>query len=243
MSCGRPGSRPVTSNRENSLTSYYRITYNLIGMVVVDNIPVSEAQWRAAYGLSPERDTAFTTLSGEEIKPLYTARDLPPEADAAIGLPGQFPYTRGRVPVDVPRTAVDDAAVRRLRDAGGDERALPLPARARSDRPLDRVRHALADGPRLGPPALAGRGRARGRGGRHGARHGDAVRGDPARRGHGVDDDQRAGGDHARVLRRRGGASGRRRRSASAARSRPTSSRSTSPRRSGASRSTRRCGS
>ena len=58
----------------------------------------------------------------------------------------------------------------------------------------------------------------------------------------GVDDDQRAGGDHAGLLRRRGRAPGRRRPSGSAARSRPTSSRSTSPRRSGASRSTRRCG-
>ena len=50
------------------------------------------------------------------------------------------------------------------------------------------------------------------------------------------------GGDHARLLRRRGRAPGRSRPSSSAARSRPTSSRSTSPRRSGASRSTRRCG-
>ena len=70
---------------------------------------------------------------------------------------------------------------------------LPLPARARADRALDGVRHALADGPRLRPPAVAGRGRARGRGDRHAPGHGDAVRRDPARRGQRVDDDQRAG--------------------------------------------------
>jgi methylmalonyl-CoA mutase, N-terminal domain len=59
-------------------------------------VPVSEEEWRMAYGLAPERDVPFTTLSGEEIKPLYTGRDLP-EPDR-IGLPGQFPFTRGVYP-------------------------------------------------------------------------------------------------------------------------------------------------
>ena len=67
-------------------------------MTVVANLPVSYEEWRAAYGLGPERDTPFTTLSGEEIKPLYTAADLSPDADASIGLPGQYPYTRGVYP-------------------------------------------------------------------------------------------------------------------------------------------------
>jgi methylmalonyl-CoA mutase N-terminal domain/subunit len=67
-------------------------------MTVVDNIPVSEAEWRAAYGLSPERDAPFTTLSGEEIQPLYTERHLPADPAASIGLPGQFPFTRGVYP-------------------------------------------------------------------------------------------------------------------------------------------------
>ncbi len=67
-------------------------------MAVVDNIPVSEAQWREAYGLSPEREASFTTLSGEEIEPLYTARHLPSDPEAAIGVPGQFPFTRGVYP-------------------------------------------------------------------------------------------------------------------------------------------------
>jgi methylmalonyl-CoA mutase, N-terminal domain len=38
-------------------------------------------------------DALFTTISGEEVKPLYTAADLP-ELEQ-IGVPGQFPYTRG----------------------------------------------------------------------------------------------------------------------------------------------------
>jgi methylmalonyl-CoA mutase N-terminal domain/subunit len=43
--------------------------------------------------VTPERDTLHTTISGEEVKPLYTAADLP--AIETIGVPGEFPYTRG----------------------------------------------------------------------------------------------------------------------------------------------------
>ena len=57
--------------------------------------------------------------------------------------------------------ALDDAPVRGLRQRRGDERALPLPARSGPDRALDCVRHADADGLRLGPPAVGGRGRSR----------------------------------------------------------------------------------
>jgi methylmalonyl-CoA mutase N-terminal domain/subunit len=67
------------------------------GMTVLDNVPVSYDEWRAAYGLMPERDAPFTTLSGEEIRPLYTERDLPADT-ATIGLPGQYPFTRGVYP-------------------------------------------------------------------------------------------------------------------------------------------------
>ncbi|MBV8990338.1 MAG: methylmalonyl-CoA mutase family protein [Solirubrobacterales bacterium] len=67
-------------------------------MAVVGSIPVSEEEWRAAYGLAPERDAPFTTLSGEAIRPLYTERDLPADREASIGLPGQFPFTRGVYP-------------------------------------------------------------------------------------------------------------------------------------------------
>jgi methylmalonyl-CoA mutase N-terminal domain/subunit len=63
---------------------------------VLSQPPVTEQDWRAAYALSPEREASFTTLSGEPIKPLYTAADLPP-ADR-IGLPGQYPFTRGVYP-------------------------------------------------------------------------------------------------------------------------------------------------
>jgi methylmalonyl-CoA mutase N-terminal domain/subunit len=68
-------------------------------MAVLDGkVPVSEEEWRAAYGLTPERDVPFTTLSGEPIEPLYTERDLPYDRAASVGLPGQFPFTRGVYP-------------------------------------------------------------------------------------------------------------------------------------------------
>jgi methylmalonyl-CoA mutase N-terminal domain/subunit len=44
---------------------------------------------------SPERDALFDTISGEPVKPLYTPADLPEDLDEAVGLPGEFPYTRG----------------------------------------------------------------------------------------------------------------------------------------------------
>ncbi|MGN6871704.1 MAG: acyl-CoA mutase large subunit family protein [Solirubrobacteraceae bacterium] len=50
---------------------------------------------RETFGRTPERDAPFSTISGEPIKPLYTERDLPPDPDAAIGLPGEPPFTRG----------------------------------------------------------------------------------------------------------------------------------------------------
>ena len=96
-----------------------------------------------------------------------------------------------------------------LRHARGHQPALQVPARARPDRPVDGVRHADAHGLRPRPPALARRGRPRGRVGRVARRHGAPLRRHPARRGHDVDDDQRAGGRAARVLRRGRRAAGR----------------------------------
>jgi methylmalonyl-CoA mutase N-terminal domain/subunit len=62
------------------------------------HVPVTEAEWRAAYAATPERDAPFTTLSGEPVRPLYTEADLPADRDASIGLPGAYPFTRGVYP-------------------------------------------------------------------------------------------------------------------------------------------------
>src|SRR5438874_2111750 len=47
-------------------------------------VPTTYDEWLAAYKATPERDAPFTTLSGEEVRPLYTEADV---ADSQIGLP------------------------------------------------------------------------------------------------------------------------------------------------------------
>ncbi len=57
-------------------------------------------QWaEEVYGAKPEREALFETISGEEVKPLYSEEDRAesdPERD--LGFPGEFPYTRGVYP-------------------------------------------------------------------------------------------------------------------------------------------------
>jgi methylmalonyl-CoA mutase N-terminal domain/subunit len=52
------------------------------------------AAWRAQYAKGQVRDIAFTN-SAREVDALYTAMDLPPESDEQLGVPGQYPFTRG----------------------------------------------------------------------------------------------------------------------------------------------------
>jgi methylmalonyl-CoA mutase, N-terminal domain len=58
-------------------------------------LSIVERWERERFHASPERDAPFSTVSGQPIQPLYSQEDLPADQDAAIGLPGQFPYTRG----------------------------------------------------------------------------------------------------------------------------------------------------
>src|SRR5215217_9350449 len=55
-----------------------------------------ERWYRERYAQIPERRASFTTLSGEPVRALYTEDDLPDPAD--IGLPGEYPFTRGVYP-------------------------------------------------------------------------------------------------------------------------------------------------
>ncbi len=70
--------------------------------------PTSYAEWLDAYGVTPERDAEFTTLSGEPVRPLYTEADLPEGVGGPndpIGLPGRLPLHARDLPLDVPRHA------------------------------------------------------------------------------------------------------------------------------------------
>ena len=77
---------------------------------------------------------------------------------------------------DVPRTHLDHAPDRRLRHRRRHECPLQVPDRQRSDWPVDRLRHADADGLRQRPSNVRRRGRARRSRDRHARRHGAVVR-------------------------------------------------------------------
>jgi methylmalonyl-CoA mutase, N-terminal domain len=64
--------------------------------VVSSATPTTHAEWLDAYGATPERDAEFVTLSGEQVRPLYTEAELPDQS--RIGLPGGYPFTRGIYP-------------------------------------------------------------------------------------------------------------------------------------------------
>jgi methylmalonyl-CoA mutase N-terminal domain/subunit len=63
--------------------------------------PATYHEWLEVYGATPERDAEFVTLSGEEIRPLYTAGDVratSEDGEERIGVPGGYPFTRGVYP-------------------------------------------------------------------------------------------------------------------------------------------------
>ncbi|MGI8597159.1 MAG: methylmalonyl-CoA mutase family protein, partial [Thermoleophilaceae bacterium] len=62
--------------------------------------PMTDAErwYRERFASKPQRDALFTSISGEAVAPLYTAEDLHEDAAERIGLPGEFPYTRGVYP-------------------------------------------------------------------------------------------------------------------------------------------------
>jgi len=61
---------------------------------------MTKQEWvEQVYRRTPERPVRFSTVSDMVVEPLYTAEDIG-KADAAarIGLPGEYPYTRGVYP-------------------------------------------------------------------------------------------------------------------------------------------------
>ena len=54
------------------------------------------AAWEESYDETPKRDELFTTISGHEVRPLYTELDrIGADDSEALGLPGSYPFTRG----------------------------------------------------------------------------------------------------------------------------------------------------
>ena len=55
------------------------------------------AEWEQSYADTPERDALFSTVSGQDVKPLYSPLDRSDSApyEEALGVPGRYPFTRG----------------------------------------------------------------------------------------------------------------------------------------------------
>jgi len=64
--------------------------------VELERLRAEVAAWRArAAGIPVRTDVEFSSVSGRNVEPLYTALDLPVDVIPSTGLPGSFPYTRG----------------------------------------------------------------------------------------------------------------------------------------------------
>ena len=62
----------------------------------LERLRAEVAEWRRVAGkMAVRQDSDFTTISGHLVDPLYTALDLAADRADDVGLPGEFPYTRG----------------------------------------------------------------------------------------------------------------------------------------------------
>ena len=90
-----------------------------------------------------------STISGVENEPLY-GPDPGFDYERDLGAPGEFPFTRGVYASMYRGRLWTMRQFAGFGGGGGDERAVPLSARAWADGAVDGVRHADADGLRLG---------------------------------------------------------------------------------------------
>jgi methylmalonyl-CoA mutase N-terminal domain/subunit len=60
----------------------------------LERLRAEVAEWRRRYANGELRDIAFSN-SEREVDPLYTRLDVPPQTSVELGVPGEYPYTRG----------------------------------------------------------------------------------------------------------------------------------------------------
>src|SRR5215212_1076827 len=85
--------RPV--EREDDMTSTRELTEQDAGREdELERLRAEVAAWRRAYEAGAKREIAFTN-SAREVEALYTALDTAEQDPASLGMPGDFPYTRG----------------------------------------------------------------------------------------------------------------------------------------------------
>ncbi|HEV3464965.1 MAG TPA: methylmalonyl-CoA mutase family protein, partial [Actinomycetota bacterium] len=86
-------------NRSNSPATQEATVPDNDAVTGADALRALRQRWREQYAAGKEREADFTTLSGEEVAPLYDPLDHPDRDVAAqIGVPGQYPFTRGVYP-------------------------------------------------------------------------------------------------------------------------------------------------
>jgi methylmalonyl-CoA mutase, N-terminal domain len=68
-------------------------------MATEPRAPRRSGEWLEDHARRPERDALFETISGHEIRPLYTEEDRAgSDEERDLGFPGTYPYTRGIYP-------------------------------------------------------------------------------------------------------------------------------------------------
>ena len=68
-------------------------------MATEPRAPRRSHEWLEEYARHPERDTLFETISGHEVRPVYTEEDRSErDTERDIGFPCEYPYTRGIYP-------------------------------------------------------------------------------------------------------------------------------------------------
>jgi methylmalonyl-CoA mutase, N-terminal domain len=64
--------------------------------VDADSTQAARERWQRRYDGATQRDADFSTLSGDEVEPVYgPPDDAAPEGFERIGWPGEYPFTRG----------------------------------------------------------------------------------------------------------------------------------------------------
>ena len=61
----------------------------------IERLGAELAAWEATRQATPERLPFFSSISGNEVDPLYTPRDVQGDYLEQLGVPGSFPFTRG----------------------------------------------------------------------------------------------------------------------------------------------------
>src|SRR4051794_36918539 len=65
-----------------------------MGGMPPEETTTAREEWERRYAATPERPGPFVTLSGDEVRALYTEEDVTQDP----GLPGEYPFTRGVYP-------------------------------------------------------------------------------------------------------------------------------------------------